>query len=201
MAQSAPGIITSPALSSNPRRPTCLRARPPRGRVRAKHGRAGAGAHKLAVFLENHADGAGVDAQRRRALLADHEASGRAVVGHRVDERDLPVEDPRIDDLEHRHQGSVAARTSRSVRPGPRRGLARMIPISASTEVGSARRASTRRRRRCASRRTGAEVGLVDAQHLLHGLAVRPTFIRRPFRPPPYGAWRWSAGWRKHRSR
>ena len=54
-------------------------------------------------MLDDHAATDRVEVGQADGPRPEHEEPGRTVVGHRVEERDLPVGDPRIDDLDRRH--------------------------------------------------------------------------------------------------
>ncbi|MCY1287951.1 hypothetical protein D9M70_369670 [compost metagenome] len=66
-------------------------------------GSSGAGSDHFAILFQGHANAGQVDVTRIDTLLAEHESSGRGVVRHGVLDANLPVANPRVDDLETRH--------------------------------------------------------------------------------------------------
>src|SRR5262249_3814659 len=128
--------------------------------------------HDYAVLLKSHAAADQVHARGRDRAVADHQHAGGGVVGDRVLDLDLPVADPRVDDLE---AGLYAIGRRQYIR----RGEAGAAEVPLQNEGDLALRARLEEAvgghgvavAKPHLRGEVAEVGLIDAERLLHDLA------------------------------
>src|SRR5580704_11333521 len=76
-----------------------------RGERRALYGRPQALGQGLAILPDLHLERRKIERPRIDTLAAEHEYAAGGVVGHGVDDADVPVGDARVDHLETRRDG------------------------------------------------------------------------------------------------
>ena len=102
MAQTAPGSTTWPGLEGDAAGADGVGEPDERVDRRAEHGAAGTGADDLAVAVEGRPGQAQVDRADVGRGRPEHHGAGAGVVGDGVEQADLPVADPAVDDLQRR---------------------------------------------------------------------------------------------------
>ena len=85
----------------------------------AERGGSGAGVDQLTAPADGDTDESQVEFVDSAQPSAHHNESRRRVVGHRVDQLDLPVRNPRVDDLHSRQRSGDRPQRGRRVCAGP----------------------------------------------------------------------------------
>jgi len=147
-------------------------------------GGASAGGDDFAVLLQHHADQAQVQAVHRGQPVAQDEHGAGGVIGDSVGQLDLPVS-TRLSTISRAGMTpAVEASTSATVIPGPTRSLlSRKANLTLTARLDQPLGWDGLSVQYYHVVQQVPVVGLVDAHHLLHGLAGQANFLA--YHPPP----------------